>query len=96
VTDHDQRKASRDSGWASGDDYARPELEHEGPSVFPLAYRSDRVWRRTLGCLWVPAIAAVLTIELWLNVSQEAVWLSLAGLLPAFFLAGRWIDRNMS
>jgi len=44
----------------------------------------------------VPAIAVVLTIELWLNVPQVAVWLSLAGLLPAFFLAGRWIDRKLS
>src|SRR4029077_10636413 len=96
VTDHDQRKGSRDSGWASGDEYARPKLEHEGPSVFPLAYRTDRVWGRTLGCLWMPAIAAVLTIELWLNVPQVAIWLSLAALFPAFFLASRWIDRKLS
>ena len=44
----------------------------------------------------MPAIAAVLTIELWLNVPQVAVWLSLAGLFPAFLLAGMWIDRKMS
>jgi hypothetical protein len=96
VTDHNRSKAGRDSGWASGDEYARPELEREGPSVFPLAYRNDRVWRRTLGCLWVPAIAAVLTIELWLNVPQEAVWLSLVALFPAFLLAARWLDRKSS
>ena len=93
--DRGRRDVGGYGGWGTDDDQARPQSEREGPSVFPLAYRSDRVWRRTLGCLWVPAIAAVLTIELWLNVPQEAVWLSLAGLFPAFFLAARWIDRKM-
>jgi hypothetical protein len=95
--DRDRVEIGRTAGWGPADDLsARPMHEQEGPSVFPLAYRDDRMWRRSLGCLWFPAMAALITVEEWLNVPQEAGWISLIGLFAAFLLVARWSDRKSS
>jgi hypothetical protein len=68
--------------------------EREGPSLFPLTYRPDRMWRRTLGCLWLPAIVVLITVEDWLHVPQEMGWISIAGLFVVFLLVAWWSDRK--
>lgn len=62
--------------------------------MFPLAYRDDRIWRRTLGCLWLPALVVLITVDDWLRVPQEAGWMSIAGLFVVFLLVARWSDRK--
>lgn len=53
-----------------------------------------RNWGRNLGLLWVPGVVILITIELWLGVPQVAGWISMIGLLVAFLLVARWIDRR--
>ena len=88
----------RYAGWGSGEDAAAPEAkDREGPQLAPfLRYRrSDRAWRLSLGCLWVPAIIAVITVEDWLHVSQEMQWVSLGVLFVAFLATTFISDRLM-
>ena len=97
ISDHDPdgHDVGRYSGWGAGEDLSAPPLhEGEGPSMFPLQYRDDRVWRRTLGGLWFPAIAALITVEDWFGVPQGAIWISLVGLFAAFLLVARLLDQK--
>ncbi len=95
--DRGRMEIGRHAGWGTADDLSAPALhESEGPSLFPLAYRDDRMWRRSLGCLWLPAIAALLTVEDWLQVPPEAGWISLIGLFALFLLVARWTDRRIT
>lgn len=70
------------AGWGGDDDVAAPpgEGERHGPALAPfLRYRStDRAWRLAFGCLWLPAVIVVVTVEDWLHVPQGAQWISLA------------------
>ena len=52
------------------------------------------MWRRTLGCLWLPAIVVLITVEDWLHVPQEMGWISIAGLFVVFLLVAWWGDRK--
>ena len=53
-----------------------------------------RNWGRTLGLMWIPAMIALLTVDIWLGVPPAAGWLSLVGLFAAFLLIRRWLDRK--
>jgi hypothetical protein len=93
--DQPERDIGRYAGWGAGDDLTAPSKhEREGPSLFPLAYRDDRVWRRTLGCLWLPAMVVLITVEDWLRIPQGIGWISLVGLFVAFIVVARWGDRK--
>lgn len=88
----------RYAGWGSGEDAAAPEAkDREGPQLAPfLRYRrGDRAWRLSLGCLWVPAIIVLLTVEDWMHIPQGAQWVSLGVLLVAFLAATFISDRVM-
>jgi hypothetical protein len=52
------------------------------------------MWRRTLGCLWLPAMIVLITVEDWLHVPQGVGWLSLVGLFVVFMAVARWGDRK--
>jgi hypothetical protein len=62
--------------------------------MFPLQYRPDRVWRRTLGCLWIPAIIVLITVEDWLHVPQLFSWISIGVLLMVYLVVARLTDRK--
>lgn len=64
--------------------------------MFQLSYTARRRWGRTLGCFWVPAVIALITIEDWLHVPQIAGWISLVGLFAGFLLTMFWVDRRRS
>ena len=76
------------AGWGAGDDVkARPgEAERHGPALAPfLRYRSDdRAWRLAFGCLWIPAVIVVITVEAWLGIPQGWQWVSLGVVFIAF------------
>lgn len=62
--------------------------------MVPLAYGTNR-WGRTLGCLYIPAMIVLITIEEdVLHIPQVAGWLSLVGLFAGFVLVARWLDRR--
>jgi hypothetical protein len=85
ISDHDPdgRDVGRYSGWGAGEDLSAPPLhEGEGPSMFPLQY--------------LPAIAALITVEDWLGVPQGAIWVSLVGLFAAFLLVARRGDQKQN
>lgn len=89
TSDKDQRDIGRYAGWGTGDDSSAPaESERTGPAMMPfLRYRGgDRAWRLALGCLWLPTIVVVLTVEDWLQVPQGAQWISLGALSAAFIV----------
>jgi hypothetical protein len=89
TSDKDQRDIGRYAGWGTGDDSGAPaESERAGPAMMPfLRYRGgDRAWRLALGCLWLPTIVVVLTVEDWLQVPQGAQWISLGALYAAFIV----------
>src|SRR5438445_13308771 len=70
----------RNAGWGAGGDLDAPPVEERtGPALAPfLRYRGgDRAWRLALGCLWLPAIVVVITVEDWLHVPQSVQWISL-------------------
>ena len=54
------------------------------------------MWRRTLGCLWIPAIVVLITIEDWLHVPQVAGWISIAVLLVVLLVVARLSDRKQT
>ena len=77
------------AGWGAGEDLDAPPVEERtGPALAPfLRYRGgDRAWRLALGCLWLPAIVVVITIEDWLHVPQNVQWISLGVVFVVFNL----------
>jgi hypothetical protein len=83
------------AGWGGREDQvARPPRDRYGPSVLPFRYGTNP-WGRTLGCLYLPAVVVLLTIELdVLHMPDAAGWVSMVGLFVAFILFGRWLDRR--
>jgi hypothetical protein len=79
----------RRAGWGTGEDLNAPaEIERTGPALAPfLRYRKgDRAWRLAFGCMWLPAIIVVITVEDWLRMPQNAEWISLAIVFVVFNL----------
>jgi hypothetical protein len=78
------------AGWGTEQDLkAQPgEGERHGPALAPfLRYRStDRAWRLSFGCMWVPAIIVVLTIEEWMGIPQDIQWISLGVVFVLFMI----------
>jgi hypothetical protein len=62
--------------------------------MMPLAYGTNN-WGRTLGLLYIPAVIVLITVEMdVLHMPQSAGWWSIVGLVVAFVLIGRWLDRR--
>lgn len=80
----------RYAGWGAGEDVNAPpgEGERHGPALAPfLRYRpGDRAWRLAFGCLWIPAIIVVITVEDWMGIPQNIQWISL-GIVFVVFMA---------
>src|SRR5437879_2197569 len=77
------------AGWGAGEDLDAPPVEERtGPALAPfLRYRGGaRAWRLALGCLWLPAIVVVITVEDWLHVPQSVQWISLGVVFVVFNL----------
>ncbi len=78
----------RYAGWGAGDDANAPPGKGEatGPALAPfLRYRAtDRAWRLAFGCLWIPAIIVVVTVEQWMGVPQNFEWISLGAVFLLF------------
>jgi hypothetical protein len=90
----DQPRGSEDigryAGWGAGEDVEAPPSkgEREGPALAPfLRYRAtDRAWRLAFGCLWIPAVIVVITVEDWMGLPQHIEWISL-GVVFLLFMA---------
>lgn len=101
VSINDQRREDeigKYAGWGSGEDLSAPEAkDREGPQLAPfLRYRrGDRAWRLSLGCMYIPAIIVVLTVEQWLHVAQDLQWISLGVLFALFIGTTLLSDRLM-
>src|SRR5438067_11179057 len=79
----------RNAGWGTGEDLNAPPVEERtGPALAPfLRYRGgDRPWRLAFGCLWLPAIVVVITVEGWLRIPQYVQWISLGVVFVVFNL----------
>jgi hypothetical protein len=78
------------AGWGAGEDSEAPpgKGERVGPALAPfLRYRAtDRAWRLAFGCLWIPAIIIVITVEQWIGIPQNIQWISL-GVVFLLFMA---------
>lgn len=88
IKDQDREKEiGRYAGWGTGEDLSAPEAkDREGPQLAPfLRYRrGDTAWRLSLGCMYIPAIIVVLTVEDWLHVPQGVQWISLGAVFVLF------------
>ncbi|HEV2414177.1 MAG TPA: hypothetical protein VGX27_05170 [Candidatus Dormibacteraeota bacterium] len=52
-----------------------------------MRYRStDRAWRLSFGCLWLPVIVVLVTVEGWMGIPQGVQWISL-GVVFVVFMA---------
>ncbi|HSS61519.1 MAG TPA: hypothetical protein VLK30_08695 [Candidatus Limnocylindrales bacterium] len=98
IKDQPPDDIGRYAGWGTGeDDSGPPERERVGPSLAPfLRYqKGDRAWRLALGCMWLPVIIVVLTVEDWMHIPQAVQWISL-GVVFVLFVGGVLIsDRRM-
>ena len=54
--------------------------------MLPFLRGNGPWWKVGIGFFWIPAIIAVVTVESWLNLPQELMWLSV-GLLFVGFMA---------
>jgi hypothetical protein len=92
IKDQGSEDIGRYAGWGSGEDVDAPpgSGERHGPALAPfLRYRStDRAWRLAFGCLWLPVIVVVITVEGWMGVSQDIQWISLAVVFVLFMAVG--------
>lgn len=83
----------RYSGWGHDEELPKggpPEQRHH---LAFMRYEEDNVWRDRLGCLYLPAMVVLITVEDWLHVPQVAGWISLVGLFAFFMLIARIGDR---
>jgi len=95
ISDRDDREdIGQYAGWGTDDDLnSRPQRERgRGPSIFPYLATDPGTWRRSLGCLWIPALILLITIEEWLHVPQAVGWLSILGLFVVFLIVVWRVD----
>jgi hypothetical protein len=92
IKDQEQEGIGRNAGWGTGEDLEAPagKGERTGPALAPfLRYRSDdRAWRLAFGCLWIPAIIVVVTVEDWMGIPQGLQWISIGAVFIVFMAVG--------
>jgi hypothetical protein len=100
INDQDGEKGiGRYAGWGADEDLeaAPGKGERHGPALAPfLRYRStDRRWRLAFGCMWIPVIIVVITVEEWMGIPQSFQWISL-GVVFVLFMAVAFLPLELS